>query len=1240
MAFVRARLDRFGNKGKTSRNADELRRQKNLYESLEGIKDQLDLLSKQADEGADEGINMTAVSDLAEDLRDIILDYHFSQQKAIYNQNCTLIEAADSLVLNNCRQAQAAEFLHGDRRGCLKGTREAVLDEIESWSKDYSLSPVYWLNGLAGTGKSTIAQTIAERLFADGRLGASFFCSRDFEDRRDLRYIFPTLAIQLAHSHPEFRSILVALIRSKPSIVHESLCNQMESLIVRPLSTLNVSTVIIIDALDECADEEPQSAILSVMGRLVEGIPTIKFLITGRPEPRIKSGFRLGLLRPLTDVFVLHEVDPSVVNADIRLFLEQGLHKIAKRQSIDQDGWPTDGYLDLLCERAGGLFVYAAATLKFLDHSFALASEQLDVIIRAPGSTTHEGQAQLRLGATLDSLYLSSFKTAFRRTTAGDDEKVRLVIGAVVLAVNPLPPSAIATLVNLGQRQVMNLLQLVQSLLKLSEDPDFPVLPFHKSFPDFITDPLRCSDNRFHIPPRTGHLKLATNCLRLMNSRLRQNLLSLPDYALNSEVGNLKGRIDDVVGNALYYACRSWHYHLTEVKEDFAAIVPPLRNFLQERFLGWLEVLSVGGSVNDAVIALERLILWLQEVAKDHQLLLTARDYFQFVTNFFEVIDASATHLYHSALELSPLTSMVRKLYYHQRPHPSPRVVFGIQDSWNPPTAIPNNDSYLSSAWSPCGKFIAVMAKKVAEIWDALTLKPLSTLQLVKEISRYMPELAYSPDGYSLAGCSDSAIIIWDTQTGGEITRIDCQITSGGLEIVWSEDGDTIATISPWKSETSTVCTYSISSGAKLSLAILRSSDKPYLWAHKQSFQTIATTQGEKGKTFNVFKVGSTLTQVESFSSKCNFDLEAYSPPTYRALMIKHSSGASTICIIDIRSSEILLQEQTPGVYGTFSPDAGFFATFSCYEPHVSVWKLRVGHYVKWKEFQHKPASIQFSSTSSSILNTSTRTISVVHLDYLPTAFTVEHVKTTQGKIKDVCSPNGAYIATACQGESTVTITNLHSQNPCPSQYIDTGLEISKMVLTGNVLMVKGPDKIVAWLLTEEGPVNGIIGNPRADQNDSLWELSVPALVARFNRIWRHQIIDATTLGFLVAGETAIIRFNHMNVYAYHIGTGEAINLTSMSVSSNHAFYRFDNELGNDECDLYHDNLHAQKKSIESKWSISQATLKEGWVKDPEGKHMLWVPPNWRAIGGDVYWFHDTKSLQLKGHSQLAVIRF
>ena len=476
------------------------------------------------------------------------------------------------------------------------------------------MSPVYWLNGLAGTGKSTIAQTIAERVFADGRLGASFFCSRDFEDRRDLRYIFPTLAFQLAHKYPEFRSTLVPLLQSNPDVVHESLYNQMETLIVGPLSSSDISTVVVVDALDECVDADPQSTILSVMGRLVEGIPSVKFFITGRPEPRIRSGFRLGLLRPLTDVFVLHEVEPSVVNVDIRLFLQHGLCELANRAGREQDGWPTEEQLDLLCERAAGLFVYAVATLKFLDHPFTPPSKKLDIILRTPGSTTHEGKAKLRSSMTLDSLYLSAFQDAFDGVDTEDNEKVRLVIGTVILAVNPLAPSAIATLVNLGKQEVMNLLRLIHSLLKLPEDPDSTVLPFHKSFPDFITDPLRCSDERFLISHERGHLELALNCLKLMSDSLEQNLLSLPNYALNSEVKDLQARVDSCISTALQYACKSWCNHVIEVRGDVTAIIPALDGFLQKGFLAWLEVLSVIGAARDAVVALERLVPWLWEV--------------------------------------------------------------------------------------------------------------------------------------------------------------------------------------------------------------------------------------------------------------------------------------------------------------------------------------------------------------------------------------------------------------------------------------------------------------------------------------------------------------------------------------------------------------------------------------------------------------------------------------------------
>jgi len=519
---------------------------------------------------------------------------------------------AELSTLDRCRRARGSEYRHGNRRGCLKGTRERVLNEIESWTKDFDNSPVFWLNGLAGTGKSTIARTVSERIFADGLLGASFFCSRDFQDKSDLQLIFPTLAFQLAHKYQEFRSVLVPLLQSDPDVVYESLYNQMRKLIVEPLRSVDVPTVIVIDALDECVDDEPQSAILSVMGRLVEEIPNVKLFITGRPEPRINSGFRLELLRPLTDVFVLHEVQSSLINNDIRLFLNHELSGLALRRRID--GWPTDEHVELLCQRAAGFFIYAVATVKFLDSDTYPPKQRLDAIVNIPECTVPEGKARLNSKMTLDSLYSSVLQMAFSEKDPEVYPKVRSTIGAVVLLVNPLPPSGIAEVTGLDPEQVILLLTLVQSLLTLDEDFNQPVKPFHKSFPDFITDPSRCLDTRFCIHPKDIHLELARNCMRLMSNGLEENILSLPDYALNSEVEDLQKRIKDRISVGLEYACRSWHIHLTRTGGDVSSIVSDLRFFLEEKFLAWLEVVSVLGTVREAVVGLEKLVPWLQEV--------------------------------------------------------------------------------------------------------------------------------------------------------------------------------------------------------------------------------------------------------------------------------------------------------------------------------------------------------------------------------------------------------------------------------------------------------------------------------------------------------------------------------------------------------------------------------------------------------------------------------------------------
>ena len=389
----------------------------------------------------------------------------------------------------------------------------------------------------------------------------------------------------------------------------------MDKLIVRPLKKSVVSTVIVIDALDECKDEETTSAILSVLGRLISKVSRVKFFLTGRPEPRIQTGFRLPLLKKDTDVFVLHDVEPNLITSDVRLFFKHSFLEIANSRG-GLDGWPTDEEIELLCERAAGLFVYAVATVKFIDKRGTYPRKQLELLLQSPENGAREAKTKFKTNTSIDSLYTSILQEAFGDENNPDnDPNVRSVLGAMLLAANPISPSTIATFLYLDVEEVFALLSSVQSLLTLQEDVNCPVRPFHKSFLDFIIDPDRCTNERFHISLPHHHSKLLIGCLDLASRMLEKNMCKLPDGAANSDVDDLKERAERYINQALQYACRSWHTHLVSrhaTSVSTLEVTSSLHRFLESKFLFWLEVLSVLGVVKNAVDALQVAADWLE----------------------------------------------------------------------------------------------------------------------------------------------------------------------------------------------------------------------------------------------------------------------------------------------------------------------------------------------------------------------------------------------------------------------------------------------------------------------------------------------------------------------------------------------------------------------------------------------------------------------------------------------------
>ena len=499
----------------------------------------------------------------------------------------------------------------------MKGTRRDVLSLLENWLNDEQDKRVFWLSGLAGTGKSTIAQTFAEMCFADGKLGASFFCSRDLDDRRNLRSILPTLAFQLAYQYPRFREALLPVLTANPNVGRESLCSQIEKLIVGPFHATQIQTLIIIDALDECRDQEPASALLSVLSHYMDRILLVKFFITGRPEPRIRLGFRLESLQPHTSVLRLHEVDPPSVNNDIKLFLGTQFINIAKNRSdcsLGED-WPGSHNIDVLCKKAAGFFIYASTVVKFIASPHHLPDERLALIVSPPQDISHEG----RIG--IDLLYTQVLEEAFHDVDSSDHSfysQFKSVVGAVVLVFHPLSIKTLSDLIGSTPSKVFNSLCTLHSLLLIPQSMEDSIHVFHKSFPDFLTDKSRCTNSHIFIDPSIHHKEILFSCFSIMEGMLKRDICNLGNLTDLSEVEDPTGLITTQIGSALEYACTFWTSHLVEIPSsghNFEEISGMIDKFFMTNFLFWVEVLILTRNLETGIHALNDVEQWYTMVS-------------------------------------------------------------------------------------------------------------------------------------------------------------------------------------------------------------------------------------------------------------------------------------------------------------------------------------------------------------------------------------------------------------------------------------------------------------------------------------------------------------------------------------------------------------------------------------------------------------------------------------------------
>ncbi|CAE6381049.1 unnamed protein product, partial [Rhizoctonia solani] len=649
-----------------------------------------------------------------------------------------------------------------NRRACTKETRVQILLDLEKWSLDPSQPNIFWMNGMAGTGKTTIAYTFAESLKTRGALGGSFFCTRTSDECRDVGRIVPTIAHQLSQYSPSFRSALLQVLEQEPKIRSQSIDSQCERLIKEPLqNTKNQMTkglVVVIDALDECSNTNGVGTILSALFRVAPNLP-IRFFITSRPEPDIRLRVD-AQSQQSRSICILHDMEKSLVQADIHLYLREELANSVSEHDLNQ-----------LAKLSGTLFIYAATVIRYVRRKGNMVDQdRLETVLNSSSNAGYQH-------TDIDRLYTTILDAAIDdpEHEPKEQQQMQLILWTAVCTREPVTIDTLAALAGIKPAKANVLLQSLYSVLHVSQVTNM-VSTLHASFPDYIFDEVR--SKRFYCDETTHSQLLSKHCFDIMRDQLRFNICGLEtSFIADSEVKDLKARIDRSISPTLSYAAHHWGHHVAKSRHC-EETQTKLEDFLSNQLLFWMEVLSLKGTLDMGIAMLSLVKPWLMAKELPSNLVKTLDDSWIFVSTFAAGLGSQSTpHIYISALAFCHPSSWVSQQY---KVEGSPTALLATWRMQSGPARV---------AFSSGGTRLAIGfydgAVCVAHAHNgAVVLGPL------KGHIRMVSSVALSPDGSMLAsGSDDGTILVRDAQTGNPIYDVIKGHEWGVTSVCFSPDG-------------------------------------------------------------------------------------------------------------------------------------------------------------------------------------------------------------------------------------------------------------------------------------------------------------------------------------------------------------------------------------------------------------------------------------------------------------------
>ncbi|KAH0579473.1 hypothetical protein H2248_002332 [Termitomyces sp. 'cryptogamus'] len=719
------------------------------------------------------------------------------------------------------------------RAPCIEGTRIRILKQLYEWAEDCSpTSPqVFWLTGPAGSGKSTIACSVAKHFDEDNKglniLQASFFCSCQFEDTRSRANIIPTLVYQLAHHSKSFLKSLFDV--NKLDSVNK-LGKQMNDLLVDPwqVSTSTESRIlppylVVIDALDEIdghgGSEFLQELLLTIEKGALHGL---KFLVTSRPDPNI-----VELCKSFSSDAVCHlyDVDTAEVNEDILMYLKNKLP--ALQNEIE---------LVTLMQQANGLFIYASTAVKYISPRRGLTSNDQKKRMKQllDSSLSHQTHHPVKATLQIDMLYSQILSEAFEKLSKDEIQARLVILWNLLCAEERISPIVAARLSGSDDEKDMEECAeyLIESLHAVLYAKEGKVFWYHASFPDFIFK-AECFKETGHVVSslfcsmEKHHSFLGHQCFQIMKSELCFNICSHPSsFLLDNEVPELVN--EDKISQTLKYCCVYWSSHWSTclaqaqgMHNEINILYDDLQDFLLLKILFWIEAMNLlqcGQRCNYMLHEVKKCIDMTSPNTLTRVCINNDKQQNSLINNITEVSNfamyflnspacLSTPHLYISVLPTWHHSAISQKW---KEQFSSVPAIKGSRGQTGLISEIEQKAEVMSVAFSPDGTHIVSGSwDKTICVWDSSTRA--KVLQLTGHTSGVY-SVAFSPDGtHIVSGSWDKTICVWDSSNGAELLQLTGH-TNAVSSVAFSPDGTHIVSGSNDK----TICVWDSSTGTEV----------------------------------------------------------------------------------------------------------------------------------------------------------------------------------------------------------------------------------------------------------------------------------------------------------------------------------------------------------------------------------------------------------------------------------------